>query len=36
MEFVFKLLNHLIAIGPKLNGKTLHIRASFWEWIAIL
>ena len=31
MEFVFRLLNHLIAIGPKLDGKTLHIKASFCE-----
>ena len=36
IEFLFKLLNHLIAIGPKLDGKTLHISASFLEWIAIL
>ena len=36
MEFVFRLLNHLIAIGLKLDGKILHIRASFWEWMAIL
>ena len=36
MEFAFKLLNHLIAIGPRLDEKTLHIRASFLEWMAIL
>ena len=28
--------NHLIATGPKLEGKTFHIKASFLEWIAIL
>ena len=27
MEFAFNLLNHLIAIGPKLDGKILHIKA---------
>ena len=26
MEFVFKPLNHLIAIGPRLDGKILHIK----------
>ena len=36
MEFAFKPLNHLIATGPKLDGKTLHISASFLEWTAIL
>ena len=36
MEFVFKPLNHLIAIGPRLDRKTLHIKASFLEWTAIL
>ena len=36
IEFAFKLLNHLIAIGPKLDGKTLHISTSFLEWTAIL
>ena len=35
-EFTLKPLNHLIAIGPKLDGKTLHISASFLEWTAIL
>ena len=34
-EFVLSPLNHLIAIGPKLDGNTLHIKASSWEWIAI-
>ena len=28
--------NHLIAKGPKLDGNTLHIKASFFESIAIL
>ena len=28
--------NHLIAIGPKLDGNTLHIKASFLEWTSIL
>ena len=28
--------NHLIAIGPKLDGNTLHINASFFEWTTIL
>jgi len=36
MEFVFKPLNHLIATGTKLDGKTLLISTSFLEWIAIL
>ena len=36
MEFAFKPLNHLIAIGPKLDGKTLHISTLFLEWTAIL
>ena len=36
MEFVFKSLNHLIATGPRLDGKTLHIKTSFLEWMAIL
>ena len=31
MEFAFKPLNHLIAIGPKLDGKILHIKASSLE-----
>ena len=35
-EFVFKSLNHLIATGPRLDGKTLHIKVSFWEWMVIL
>ena len=35
-ESAFRPLNHLIATGPKLDGKTLYISASFLEWIAIL
>ena len=31
IEFAFKPLNHLIAIGPKLDGKILHIKASSLE-----
>ena len=31
MEFAFKPLNHLIATGPKLDGKTLHISTSFFR-----
>ena len=27
IEFAFNLLNHLIAIGPRLDGKILHIKA---------
>ena len=29
-ESAFRPLNHLIAAGPKLDGKTLHISASFF------
>ena len=35
-EYAFRPLNHLIGAGPKLDGKTLHINASFLEWMAIL
>ena len=28
--------NYLIAIGPRLDGNTLHIKISFLEWTAIL
>ena len=35
MEFVLSPSNHLIGIGPKLDGNTLHNKASFWEWTAI-
>ena len=31
IEFAFKLLNHLISIGPRLDGKILHIKASSLE-----
>ena len=34
-EFVLSSSNHLIAISPKLEGNTLHIKASSWAWIAI-
>ena len=36
MESAFRLLNHFIAAGPKLDGKNLHISASFLKWIAIV
>ena len=36
IELPPKPSNHLIAIGPKLDGNTLHIKASFLEWTAIL
>ena len=36
MEPAARPSNHLIATGPKLKGKTLHIRASFLEYTAIL
>ena len=35
IEFVFRPLNHLISISPKLDENTLHIKASSWEWTAI-
>ena len=35
MEFAFKPLNYLIAIGPRLDEKILHIKASSLEWMAI-
>ena len=31
MEFAFKPLNHFITIGPRLDGKILHIKASSLE-----
>ena len=34
-EFVFNSSNHLIAIGPKLDGNTLHIKATPKAWTAI-
>ena len=36
MEPTPKPSNHLIATSPKLDGNTLHIKASFLEWTAIL
>ena len=36
MEFGLRLSNHLIAIGLRLDGNTLHINASFLEWMVIL
>ena len=36
MELSPKPSNHLIAISPKLDGNTLHIRASFLECTVIL
>ena len=35
IELVLSPSNHLISIGPKLDGNTLHIKASSWEWTAI-
>ena len=35
IELYFRSSNHLIAIGPKLDGNTLHIKALFFEWTAI-
>ena len=31
IEFGLRPSNHLITIGPKLDGNTLHIKASFLE-----
>ena len=36
IESTPKLSNHLIATGPKREENTLHIKASFLEWIVIL
>ena len=36
MESALRLSNHLIATGPRLDGNTLHIKASSLEWTAIL
>ena len=36
MGLALRPSNHLIAIGPKLDGNTLHIKASFLECTAIL
>ena len=35
IELVFNPSNHLISIDPKLDGNTLHIKASSWEWTVI-
>ena len=35
IELVFSPSNHFIGIGPKLDGNTLHIKASSWEWTII-
>ena len=35
IAFALRPLNHLIAIGPKQDGKILHIKASSYEWTAI-
>ena len=36
MEFALRLLNYLIATSPRLDGNTLHIKASSLEWTTIL
>ena len=36
MEFGLRPSSHLIAMGPKLDGNTLHIKVSSLEWMAIL
>ena len=36
MELALKPSNHLIATGPRLEGNTLHIKISSFEWMAIL
>ena len=36
IESAFRLSSHLIATGPRLEGKTLHIKTSSLEWIVIL
>ena len=36
MELAPKLSNHLMAMGPKLEGNTLHIKALFLECTSIL
>ena len=35
IEFLLSPTNHLIGIGPKLDGNTLHIKTSSWEWTTI-
>ena len=36
IEHSLRPSNHLIVTGPRLDGNTLHIKASFLEWTAIL
>ena len=36
MESSFRPSNHLIATGTRLDGNTLHIKASSLEWTTIL
>ena len=36
MELAFKPSNYCIATSPKLEGNTLHIKASSFEWTTIL
>ena len=36
MESGFRLSNHFIATGPRLDGKTLHIKVLSLEWTTIL
>ena len=36
IEPTLRLLNHLIATGPRLDVNTLHIKALFLEWTSIL
>ena len=36
IEFALRLSNHLIAMGPRLDEKTLHIKVSSLEWTTIL
>ena len=35
IEFVLSSSNLLIGIGPRLDGNTLHSKASSWEWMTI-
>lgn len=36
MDLFLKLLNHLIAVGLRLDKNTLHIKLSFWEYEDII
>ena len=36
IELALRPSNHLIAMGPRLDGNTFHIKVSSLEWIAIL